>query len=91
MFPDELFADLFSDRGRRGVPPQIVATVMVLQRLSGKSDREAVEAFEFDIRWKYACGVDIDFDGFAHTVLVDMRARLAQSDRPKRIFEVTFG
>jgi Transposase DDE domain/Transposase domain (DUF772) len=89
LFPDELFADLFSDRGRRSVPPQIVATVMVLQRLYGKSDREAVEAFEFDTRWKYACGVDINFGGFAHTVLVDMRARLARSGRPKRIFEVT--
>jgi Transposase DDE domain/Transposase domain (DUF772) len=89
LFPDELFADLFSDRGRRSVPPQIVATVMVLQRLYGKSDREAVEAFEFDTRWKYACGVDINFGGFAHTVLVEMRARLARSDSPKRIFEVT--
>ena len=89
LFPDVMFADLFSDRGRRSVPPQVVATVMVLQRLFGKSDREAVEAFEFDNRWKYACGVDLDFSGFAHTVLVDMRARLAMSDRPRRIFEVT--
>lgn len=43
IFPDELFADLYSSRGRRSVPPQVVATVMVLQRLHGKSDREAVE------------------------------------------------
>ena len=42
LFPDELFADLFSDRGRRSVPPSVVATVMVLQRLEGLSDREAV-------------------------------------------------
>ena len=89
LFPDSLFADVFSDRGRRSVPPQIVATVMVLQRLYGLSDREAVEAFEFDTRWKYACGVDLDFPGFTHTILVDMRARLARSDRPRRIFEVT--
>lgn len=89
LFPDELFADLFSERGRRSIPPQIVATVMVLQRLFGRSDREAVEAFEFDARWKYACGVDLDYPSFSHTVLVDMRARLARSDRPKRIFEVT--
>ena len=89
LFPDVMFADLFSVRGRRSVAPQVVATVMVLQRLFGKSDREAVEAFEFDNRWKYACGVDLDFSGFAHTVLVDMRARLAGSDRPRRIFEVT--
>ena len=90
LFPDELFADLFASTGRRSVPPRIVATVMVLQRWLGLSDREAVAAFEFDCRWKYACGgLDVDYPGFAHTVLVDMRARLARSGRPRRIFEVT--
>src|SRR6266545_2294733 len=85
LFGDELFADLFAERGRRSVPPRIVATVMVLQRLQGCSDREAVEAFRFDARWKYACGgLPFDYPGFSHTVLVDMRARLAASDRPER-------
>ena len=89
LFPDELFADLFTDIGRRSVPPMIVAVVMVLQRLDGLSDREAVERFAFDARWKYAAGgLDFDYPGFVHTVLVDMRARLARSDRPDRIFEV---
>jgi Transposase domain (DUF772) len=75
LFPDELFADLFTSTGRRSVPPRIVATVMVLQRWFGLSDREAVAAFEFDARWKYACGgLDFDYPGFVHTVLVDMRA-----------------
>jgi hypothetical protein len=90
LFADELFADLFAERGRRSVPPRIVATVMVLQRLQGCSDREAVQAFCFDARWKYACGgLPYDYPGFSHTVLVDMRARLAASARPERIFEVT--
>jgi hypothetical protein len=90
LFADELFADLFAEVGRRSVPPRIVATVMVLQRLQGCSDREAVEAFCFDARWKYACGgLAYDYPGFSHTVLVDMRARLAASDRPERIFAVT--
>jgi len=90
LFGDELFADLFTATGRRSVPPRIVATVMVLQRWCGMSDREAVAAFEFDARWKYACGgLPFDYPGFAHTVLVDMRARLARSDAPRRIFEVT--
>jgi Transposase domain (DUF772) len=35
---------------------RIVATVMVLQRLQGLPDREAVGAFRFDARWTYACG-----------------------------------
>ncbi len=90
LFPDEAFADLFSDRGRRSIPPRIVAVVMVLQRLFGLSDREAVEAFAFDARWKYACGgLDFDHPGFAHTVLVDMRARLDRSKNKNRIFDVT--
>jgi hypothetical protein len=90
LFPDEMFADLFTDVGRRSVPPMIVAVVMVLQRIEGLSDREAVERFSFDARWKYAAGgLDFDYPGFVHTVLVDMRARLAASKRPDRIFEVT--
>ena len=93
LFPDELFADLFSDRGRRSVPPSVVATVMVLQRLEGLSDREAAERYTFDTRWRYAAGVGgYDTAGwgrFVHTVLVDMRARLAASDDPRRIFKVT--
>src|SRR5512140_3972117 len=89
LFPDGMFADLFCDIGRRSVPPMIVAVVMVLQRLEGCSDREAVERFQFDLRWKYAAGgLSFDYPGFVHTVLVEMRARLAASDRPERIFEV---
>jgi len=89
LFPDDLFADLFCDTGRRSVPPMIVAVVMVLQRIEGCSDREAVDRFAFDARWKYAAGgLDFDYPGFVHTVLVDMRARLAASQRPERIFEV---
>jgi hypothetical protein len=49
-----------------------------------------VEAFSFDARWKYACGgLDFDYPGFAHTVLVDMRARLKATDDDRRIFNVT--
>ena len=92
LFPDELFADLFAGRGRRCVPPSVVATVMVLQRLEGLSDREAVERYTFDARWRYAAGVGGYGSGgwgrFAHTVLVDMRERLRRSDRPDRVFEV---
>jgi Transposase DDE domain/Transposase domain (DUF772) len=93
LFPDGMFADLFAADGRRSVPPSVVATVMVLQRLEGLSDREAVERFTFDVRWRYAAGVG-GWDspahrvGFAHTVLVDMRERLRRSDRPDRVFDV---
>ena len=92
LFPDAMFVDLFDVRGRRSVPPSVVATVMVLQRLEGLSDREAVERYAFDVRWRYAAGVGGYGGGgwvrFAHTVLVDMRERLRCSKRPNRVFEV---
>jgi len=37
--------------------------VMVLKRLEGLSDREAVGRFAFDLRWKYAAG-GLDFDDY---------------------------
>jgi len=43
LFPDDSFADLFRDVGRRLVPQRIVAVVMVRQRLEGLQDREAVD------------------------------------------------
>ena len=91
LFPDEVFSDLFTSTGRRSVPPSVVAVVMVLQRLEGLSDREAVERYCFDNRWRYAAGTGSYSTGgwtsFAHTVLVDMRMRLRNSERPNRIFE----
>lgn len=93
LFPDECFADLFTGRGRRSVPPSVVAVVMVLQRLGGLSDREATERFTFDVRWRYAAGVG-GYEGegrigFVHTVLVDMRERLRRSADPDRVFNAT--
>jgi IS5 family transposase/transposase len=95
LFPDQAFSDLFENRGRCSVPPSVVAVVMVLQRLEGLSDREAVERYCFDNRWRYAAGVGgYDTSGwasFSHTVLVDMRERLRRSKNPDRIFEAALG
>ena len=95
LFPDEAFRDLFTGHGRRSVPPSVIAVIMVLQRLEGLSDREAVDRYCFDSRWRYAAGVGgYDAGGwarFSHTVLVDMRERLRNSDRPNRIFDAALG
>ena len=46
--------------------------------------------FEFDARWKYAAGgLDFDYPGFAHTVLVDWPACSGNApERPRRNIEV---
>jgi IS5 family transposase len=89
LFPSELFADLFpSGRGRPSIPGEVIASVIVLQALYGHSDREAIDALTFDLRWKAACGYAIDAKGFDPSTLTYWRRRLAASERPQRIFEV---
>lgn len=74
------------------MPPTVVVTAMVLQRLEGLSDREAAERYAFDARWRYAAGVgSYDTGGwtiFSHTAFVDIRERLRGSQRPDRVFEI---
>jgi hypothetical protein len=88
LFPDEMFADLFPSRlGRPSVPGDVVASVLVLQALEHRSDREAAEALTFDLRWKAAVGWPIGKPAFHPTVLTWWRRRLAASVRPNRIFD----
>jgi hypothetical protein len=83
LFPDAMFADLFpSHLGRPSEPADVVAAVLVLQALQGLSDREAVEALTFDLRWKVACGWPIGKPGFHSTVLTYWRRRLAARSAP---------
>jgi hypothetical protein len=88
VFPPELFADLFpAVTGRPSLPGEVAASVLVLQALGDLSDRDAVAAVRCDIRWKVACGLPLDHEGFHPTTLTYWRRRLAASGRPDRIFE----
>jgi len=88
LFPDAMFTDLFpSHLGRPSVPADVVAAVLLLQALEGRSDRDAAEALTFDLRWKAACGLPITAVAFHPTVLTYWRRRLARSARPNRIFD----
>ncbi|HKS51877.1 MAG TPA: IS1182 family transposase [Pseudonocardiaceae bacterium] len=88
VFAPELFADLFpSKTGRPSLPVDIAASVLVLQTLTDLSDRETVEAVRCDLRWKVACGLPLDHEGFHPSTLTYWRGRLARSERPNRIFD----
>ena len=86
VFPDEEFADLFlSGRGRPSIPATVMAAVIALQVLHDYSDRETAEAVRFDVRWKVACGLAVDDEGFDPSTLVYWRRRIAKSQRPHRV------
>src|SRR5258706_14501938 len=85
LFPDEMFADLFDEVGRRSVPPMIVAVGMGLERIEGCSEPGGADRFAFDVRGKEAAGgLDFDFPGFLHTGPVARRERLVRRARPAR-------
>ena len=88
VFPAVLFEDLFpSSTGRPSLPGEVAASVLVLQTLHDLSDRDAVQAVRCDLRWKVACGLALDHEGFHPSTLTYWRRRLAASDRPNRIFD----
>ena len=88
LLPPAMFCDLFPcGRGRPSIPPEVVASVIVLQTLHGLSDREAADAVTFDLRWKAACGLAVTDAGIHPTTLTYWRRRLAGSKQPNRIFD----
>jgi len=87
LFPEAMFADLFpSGRGRPSVPPEVMASVILLQTLHGLSDSETTDAVTFDLRWKAAIGWPLTAAAFHDTTLTYWRRRLAASADPNRIF-----
>lgn len=88
VFPDAQFADLFpSGKGRPSIPAPVAAAVLTLQTLLDYSDAQTAEAVRCDLRWKVACGMALDDEGFHPSTLTYWRRRLANSDRPHRINE----
>lgn len=86
LFPDEMLADLFlTKRGRPSVPADVVATVMVLQALEGRSDRQACRALQIDLAWKAPAGLALTDEAFHPTVSTLWRNKPRAPESPQRI------
>ena len=71
------FADCYAERrGRPSIPPSTLAKILLLAYRCNLSDRQAMEAVRFDLRWKVAPALPLDHEGFHPTSLVKFRARL---------------
>ncbi|WP_236076580.1 transposase, partial [Streptomyces coffeae] len=88
LWCDEDFVDWYPRDGRPGLSPAQLATACVLQFLLDLSDRQAAEAVRCRIDFTYSLALELDDPGFHHSVLADVRERLAQGDRADRLLDL---
>ncbi|MEX5713841.1 IS1182 family transposase [Parafrankia sp. FMc6] len=88
LFTDEEFAVAFAARGRPGLSPGQLALVSVLQFAENLSDRQAALQVTARIDWKYALGLELDDEGFDHSVLSGFRARLVEHGLEEKVLDL---
>jgi transposase len=85
---DQDFADCYSPtHGRPSIPPSQLAKVLLLQYRTGLSDREAMEAVQWDLRWKAALDLPVDHQGWDPSSLTRYRARLMLHGKERLVLE----
>ncbi len=88
LFPDDAFSDMYSpDNGRPSLPPSLMSGVLVLQFFDDVSDEEAVQRTMYDLRWKVALNLPLDFSGFHPTSLTKYRNRLIEHGQERYAFD----
>jgi hypothetical protein len=88
LFPDEDLAGMYcADNGRPSLPPSLMNGVLLLQFYDNVSDDEAVERTKFDMRWKVALKLSLDFAGFHPTSLTKYRNRLIENEQERYAFD----
>jgi transposase len=88
LFEDDDLAEMYCpDNGRPSLPPSLLCGVLLLQFHDGVGDGEAVERLRYDLRWKVALGLPLDYAGFDPTSLVVFRKRLLKHGQERYAFE----
>jgi transposase len=75
------------DNGRPAVDPVMLCGVTLLQFMEKVADRAAAEHVVYHLGWKYALGLELDYEGFHPTVLVYFRDRLEEKGAERVIFD----
>lgn len=79
------FAELYPDAGQWGIHPYRAFAILMLQVIEGLSDRAAADQICTSIGWKYILSLELDDEGWHHTVFVRARDRLLRTD-PQKTF-----
>ncbi len=87
IYQDELFEDLYPDRGQPAYAPWRLALVTIFQFMENLTDRQAADAVRSRLDWKYALSLELTDPGFDHTVLSEFRTRLVAQTAEERFLE----
>jgi transposase len=88
LFHDEDLAMMYCpDNGRPSIPPSLMSGVTLLQFHDDVSDAEAVARTMFDMRWKVALNLPLDFPGFDPSSLSNFRSRLVEHGQERYAFD----
>ena len=88
LFRDEDLAAMYHpDTGRPGLPPSLMCGVLLLQFHDNVSDEEAVQRLQFDLRWKVALHLPLDYAGFDSSSLSVFRGRLVEHEKERYAFD----
>lgn len=87
IFKDEVFGDLYPQRGQPAEAPWRLALVTLMQFTENLTDRQAADAVRGRIDWKYVLGLDLTDPGFHYSVLSEFRSRLIQERAEYLLFE----
>ena len=87
---EDQYAMLYGKTGRPNFSVARLLGLCLLQELNNLSDQQALDAFSFDIRWRYALDVGEEEDYLSRRSLVEFRRRLAAKDPEMKLVRNVF-
>jgi hypothetical protein len=84
---DDLAELYCPDNGRPSLPPSLLSGIMLLQYFDDVSDAEAIARLTFDLRWKVALTLGLDFDPPHPSSLSVFRSRLLKHSQERYAFD----
>jgi transposase len=84
----QAFSKMYSDIGRRSIPPEKLLRALLLQVLyTVRSERMLMEQLEYNLLFRWFVGLNMDEPVWDVTVFTKNRERLLKADIAKKFFE----
>ena len=90
MKKEDDYALLYGKTGRPNFSIARLLGLCLLQEWNDFSDQDALDAYSFDIRWRYALDVSDEEDYLSRRSLVEFRHRLAAKDPEMKLIRTVF-